>query len=455
MSDEPSPASTDVDPDLASAAGGGPDVEDREAPTLEMPVVRLGVPEEELLALLRALGVPHDEIEQAEADGTLVMLAIDHLALGQEIRYDVGAVAGQTGLTEEDVRHIWRSLGFPEPADDEVVFSDQDVLNMRAVAELMEAGIVRPDIAFAMTRVVGSSMARVASAIVDAVSAQAEDLQTEASVQPVLRAGGFLPMFPAILEQVWRRHLQAAARRKLLRGDIEEGQGQVVGFADLVGFTALSQQATDEELARVVDQFERLAYDVVVAGGGRVVKMIGDEVMFLVDDPVAAADIALGLADASRQTDELTDVRVGLALGPVLEREGDVFGATVNLASRATAIAYPGTVVVSPELRAVLTEHGDYAFRGLRPRSLKNIGRVALSVMRRADDRPTTIRDVIDDRRKQIREAVTERLSAIGVDLPGVEEPTIEEPPEGDPSDADAEQDEDVTPEADPADPDA
>ena len=108
---------------------------------------------------------------------------------------------------------------------------------------------------------------------------------------------------------------------------------------------------TDEELAEVVDQFERLAYDVVVAGGGRVVKMIGDEVMFLVDDPVVAAEIALGLAEASRDAAELSDVRVGMAVGPVIEREGDAFGATVNLASRATAIAYPGTVVVSPELR--------------------------------------------------------------------------------------------------------
>ena len=155
-------------------------------------------------------------------------------------------------------------------------------------------------------------------------------------------AGGFLPMFPAVLEQVWRRHLQVAARRRLLRGDAEDGPGQVVGFADLVGFTALAQQVTDEELAEVVDQFERLAYDVVVAGGGRVVKMIGDEVMFLVDDPVFAAEIALGLAEASRDAAELSDVRVGLAVGPVIEREGDAFGATVNLASRATAIAYPG-----------------------------------------------------------------------------------------------------------------
>ncbi|HEX4868592.1 MAG TPA: adenylate/guanylate cyclase domain-containing protein, partial [Acidimicrobiales bacterium] len=360
---------------------------------------------------------------RAEADGTLAILAIDRLALGQEICHDVTAAAELTGLSEDDVRHIWRSLGFPEPAEGEAAFSDEDVRNMRAVAELMEAGVVRPDIAFAMTRVLGSSMARVASAIVDAVSAQAEELeQSEVALDPAIRAGGFLPMFPDILEQVWRRHLQAAARRRLLRGDPEEGEGLVVGFADLVGFTALAQQASDEELAQVVDQFERLAYDVIIAGGGRVVKMIGDEVMFLVDDPVAAAEIALGIAEASRSSADLTDVRVGLAIGPVLEREGDAYGATVNLASRSTAIAYPGSVVVSPELRAVLAEHPDYAFRNLRPRSLKNIGRVSLSVLRRADDRPSSLRGAIDGRRRQVREVIVERLATIGVELPGAAE---------------------------------
>ena len=70
--------------------------------------------------------------------------------------------------------------------------------------------------------------------------------------------------------------------------------------------------------------------------------MIGDEVMFLVDDPVHAAEIALGLADASHDAAELSDVRVGMALGPVIEREGDAFGATVNLASRATVDRLPG-----------------------------------------------------------------------------------------------------------------
>ena len=217
-------------------------------------------------------------------------------------------------------------------------------------------------------------------------------------LEPIASRGRRLPAdLPRVLEQVWRRHLQAAARRRLLRGDPEDGPGLVVGFADLVGFTALAQQVSDEELAEVVDQFERLAYDVVVAGGGRVVKMIGDEVMFLVDDPVSAAEIALGLADASRDAAELSDVRVGLAVGPVIEREGDAFGATVNLASRATAIAYPGTVVVSPELRALLEDRPEYSLQehaAALPEEHRPGGAVGAAPCRR---RP--VHDPRDDRR--------------------------------------------------------
>ena len=378
-------------------------------------------PVQELVALLRAYGVPDDEIQQAQADNHLVLLAIDRLALGQDLRYDVAAACDGTGLPEDELRHIWRSLGFPDPKPGEQVFSDIDLGNLAAVADLMHSGVVSPEVTYGMTRVIGSSMARIASALIDAVSAQAE--QVEAAVvddqevaevlEPVASEdGGFLPMFPKVLEQVWRRHLQVAARRRLLRGDQEDGPGQIVGFADLVGFTALAQQVSDEELAEVVDQFERLAYDVVVAGGGRVVKMIGDEVMFLADDPVYAAEIALGLAEASRDAAELSDVRVGMAVGPVIEREGDAFGVTVNLASRATAIAYPGTVVVSPDLRALLEDLPAYSFRAMRPRFLKNIGRVSLSVLRHAEDAPSTIREAIDERRRVMREVVRERLAA-------------------------------------------
>jgi adenylate cyclase len=384
-------------------------------------------PTAELVALLRACGVPDLEVQQAQADGNLVLLAIDRLALGQDLAYDLDAACDGTGLPEEELRHIWRSLGFPEPQPGERIFSDVDLGNLAAVADLMHSGVVSPEVTYGMTRVIGSSMARVASALIDAVSARSEEVLTSVGegddaaevLEPIAsEAGGFLPMFPAVLEQVWRRHLQVAARRRLLRGDDQDGPGLVVGFADLVGFTALAQQVSDEELAEVVDQFERLAYDVVVAGGGRVVKMIGDEVMFLVDDVVMAAEIALGLADASRDAAELSDVRVGLALGPVIEREGDAYGATVNLASRATGIAYPGTVVVSPELRDALAEHPEFSLRSMRPRFLKHIGRVTLAVLRHADDAPSTIRETIDERRRQMREVVRERLAGRGADVP-------------------------------------
>jgi adenylate cyclase len=380
--------------------------------TLEVPAV----PADELVALLRALGVAPSEIHKAEDDGTLLLLAIDRLALDQELRHNITGVCELTGLSEDELRHLWRSLGFPEPHADEVLFSDTDVRIMRATGELINSGVVTPAITHGMTRVIGSSMARVASALIDAISAQAHEAalrnaDSEADLEHIAaQAGGVLPMFPEMLEQVWRRHLQVAARRRLLRGDPVGGVGLVVGFADLVGFTALAQQVSDAELAEVVDQFEQLAYDVVIAGGGRVVKMIGDEVMFLVEDPVAAAEIALGLADASRDAAQLSDVRVGLAVGPVLEREGDAYGATVNLASRATSISYPGTVVVSPELRALLEDNPDYEFKGMRPRFLKNIGRVSLAVLRRAGDGPASIREAIDERRKVMRDAVRDRL---------------------------------------------
>lgn len=396
-----------------------------------------GPPVDELVNLLRALGVSTTEIRQAQDDGMLVLLAIDKLALGQDLRYDLAAACEGTGLPEEELRHIWRSLGFPDPQPGEAIFSEVDLGNLAAVADLMHSGVVSPEVTYGMTRVIGSSMARVASALIDAVSSRTEEVLssvTEDEVTEVLEpiaseAGGFLPLFPKVLEQVWRRHLQAAARRRLLRGDPDDGPGLVVGFADLVGFTALAQQVSDEELAEVVDQFERLAYDVVVAGGGRVVKMIGDEVMFVVDDPVVAAEIALGLADASRDAAELSDVRVGMAIGPVIEREGDAYGVTVNLASRATAIAYPGTVLVSPELRAALEDRPEFSFKNMRPRFLKHIGRVSLSVLSHASDAPNTIRETIEERRRQMRDVVRERLAARSAATGGDDaEPGTDEP---------------------------
>ena len=130
----------------------------------------------------------------------------------------------------------------------------------------------------------------------------------------------------------------------------------------MVGFTLLSQHLTDEELAAVVRRFEDISHDIVTNARGRVVKMIGDEVMFVVDNVADAARIGLGLADAYADDDLLSDVRVGLAFGPVLLRDGDYFGPTVNLAHRIVNIGNPGTVLMSDEFHTALMEEAPDEF---------------------------------------------------------------------------------------------
>jgi len=184
-----------------------------------------------------------------------------------------------------------------------------------------------------------------------------------------------------------------------------------VGFADMVGFTLLSQHLSDDELASVVSRFEEISHDIVTASRGRVVKMIGDEVMFVVESVADAARIGLGLADAYADDDLLSDVRVGLSVGPVLLRDGDYFGPTVNFAHRITNIGNPGTVIMSDKFRLALSEEApdEFTAQPLRPRQLKDLGRVQLWWC----GRPGTENDgagAAADRRRNVR---WERLAEV------------------------------------------
>ncbi|TML63071.1 MAG: adenylate/guanylate cyclase domain-containing protein, partial [Actinobacteria bacterium] len=175
-----------------------------------------------------------------------------------------------------------------------------------------------------------------------------------------------MPDWDWLVAYVFHRQLLAALRRSDLWADPDrQASGTLcVGFADLVGFTALSQALDQQELAAVVSRFENLAYDTIGHLGGRVVKMIGDEVMFVADDVRVAAEIALMLAETYARDETISAVRVGLASGPVLAHEGDYFGPVVNLASRIVNIAYPGTVVAAEDVYEAL--QGDPAF-GWKP----------------------------------------------------------------------------------------
>jgi len=362
--------------------------------------------------LLEASGVPLEDIERAEADGTLGLLAIDQMILAdQGPRYTRAEVEARSGLGEEAAR-FWRALGLTDPPTNEVAFSDVDVEILQLVDEVLRLGLIDRDVALQMARVIGSSISRIAGAQIDAIETRVDEPTLEDGTEPaVLRARFLLPSMPRILEYTWRRHMHVAARRRMVREAGSSGATQVaVGFADLVGFTALSQQIDEHELAAVVDRFESTAYDIVGSLGGRVVKMIGDEVMFAVERIDLGAEIALSLAEAYHDDESLSDVRVGLAVGPALEREGDLFGPTVNLASRIVSIAYAGSVVVSGEIHDALMEDPGLRWRSLRSRHLKDIGRVQLWALRRAGEsgregpferarrRGSALRDMLSER---------------------------------------------------------
>jgi len=357
-------------------------------------------------ALLHDLGSTDEEIDRAAADDLLDLLVVDRLLVPSGHRMTRAEVSERTDIPVDVTRRFWRALGFLDVGADEPVFTDMDVEAVHIFQSMVAMGLVDLDSAVQMARVIGSSMARIAEAEA-APGSTPMLMETGDSIIDADRfasqAGASIPAMGRLLEYVWRRHLQAATRRAMLhraRGaEVGIRPIMAVGFADMVGFTMLSQHLGDEELAAVVARFEELAHDTVIALGGRVVKMIGDEVMFVVPTANGAAQIGLSLAEAYADDDLLSDVRVALAIGPVLVKDGDFYGPVVNLASRLVNVAHPGTVLVSDEFRDALGGEGvtDIDTRPLRTRTLKDLGRVQMWKLLRAGAEPGA------DRRRTMR----------------------------------------------------
>ena len=328
--------------------------------------------------MLDGLGLDPDVIEEAEEAGTAELLAIDGLVLPERGKLTLAELADKVGAEPEQIRLFWRALGFVEPVEDDPFFSKTDVRILKSLVELAEAGAIEPVIALQIARVLGQSMAQVATAVVDATEAQAAEAREgdggETRAGLALRASELLPFLSDAVEYTFRRHMRAAARRRVDLAMLVDGAGQVIGFADLVRFTELSLQLDDAELADVVGRFDVLVNQVVVKHEGRIVKMIGDAAMFTTVNPAGGARIALELADAVGADETLGGLRVGMAYGPVLARDGDLYGPVVNMASRLVGIGRAGAVNVSQELRVALARDPQYALRSLGTRRLRHIG---------------------------------------------------------------------------------
>jgi adenylate cyclase len=317
-------------------------------------------------------------------------------------------ISSKASVSLHSARKFWHALGFPNVEDEDTAFTEADRIALQSLAALVRDGVFDEPTALAMTRAVARTTDRLAvwqvQLMAEAIGELSRDAgsgdddagQDRTRAMPDLvtaRATGvkladIADDLEPLLVYSWRRHLTAAISRMVADSEPIKDQPGVmrsVGFADLVSFTRLVRRLSERELARVVQRFEALASDVVTAHGGRVIKTVGDEVLFVAIGAAPAAAIGLDLVQAMAEDDLLPDLRVGMASGRVLSRLGDVFGTTVNRASRLTAVARPGTVLVDDALAASLASMSGFEMSPLRRRTLPGIGPVTPWSLRRAD----------------------------------------------------------------------
>lgn len=320
--------------------------------------------------------------------GQPVQRQIERTLLGGDRRYNRVEVTEAAGVRLDRARKLWMAMGFAEVDDAERVFTDGDVEALRVWDGLVRTGLVAEADEASVARALSQPLSRLAEWQSQEVLARGRDLDTSPDQLAAL-AEGLLPVIEHLQSYVWRRHLAAATGRTLAWAVGEAShelsvQRCVVGFADIVGYTTTTRHAGTDELTALLEAFEKDATETIAAHHGRVVKTVGDEVLFVADEAADAAEIALHLADPARAGAGLPTLRVGLAMGQVLSRFGDVYGSVVNLAARLTALARPGTVLVDKELAEALRTDAGYTLRARRPAAVRGYHHLRSWSLRRA-----------------------------------------------------------------------
>ncbi len=305
-----------------------------------------------------------------------VARAMEAFLLGQEPSLTRVQVAERAGVPLDLAVTLWHQMGFPHHDDDDIAFAESDVEALRLSADLVEIGILPPDSQAALVRTWGRSYARLAEWQTTLLAGLAVEGGDPAATLTEL-ATDVLPRVEALQTYVWRRHLASAAQHLLTdTSSLTQHETQLsVCFVDIVGYTTQSRSLDGAELVAWVDRFEQDTTTLVVDHAGQVIKTIGDEVLFTVADPAAAVSIALALTARGEDPDDpFPAVRAGIAHGDVVRRLGDVFGSTVNAASRLTSSARPGTVLVDVGVHTALaaaTDESPWRWRRVRRVSAK------------------------------------------------------------------------------------
>ncbi len=313
-------------------------------------------------------------------------------------------LASEVGIPFEAARDRWRNLGFSAVGADVPAFTHSDLEALQLTQRLSDLGFVDTDDEAALVRTLGRSFARLAEWQIGLLARMIDiDAMDVDELRQVLDE--VVPAVESLQSYVWRRHTLSVASRLMLAVDRDdpESEGERladdetvvlgVGFADIVNYTRQSRSLSGKELSQLIDNFEARALEIVTAHEGRIIKTIGDEILFVADSPESIARIGLELVE-ERLRDDFPELRVGLAWGPALARLGDVLGPVVNVASRLTSTSRPGRVLVDRSLAEQLEDDEHFKLRRLRRTSVRGYRKLEpWSLRRPADEDPEITED--------------------------------------------------------------
>ncbi|GEB64665.1 adenylate/guanylate cyclase domain-containing protein [Sinomonas atrocyanea] len=321
---------------------------------------------------------------------------IEVLLLGGERTLKRREVAAAAGGSLYSARKLWRALGMPNFTDDDLAFTQAELEPLKVMPRLVREGKLTEEAAISVARAIGQMTDRM---VVWQVEALVEDMissqgmtDSEARVALLERLPDLVGPLEEMLVYSWHRQLAAGVQRLVVRAQAgldssEEGRdgteddaplplARAVGFADLVSYTSLSRRMNERTLAQLVQRFENRCSEIIAVGGGRLVKTIGDEVLYIAETPAAGAQIALALSKEFAEDEILPQCRVAMVWGRVLSRLGDIYGPTVNLAARLTAIAEPGQVLVDDVTAKALAGDERFVLEHREPEMVRGFGEI-------------------------------------------------------------------------------
>lgn len=316
----------------------------------------------ELIELLASHGATVKQMTEAIKIGELWELAIE-LVYGKSSQMSARELAQQAGVDLKVIEIIYRVSGVPVTDPDEPRFGPQDLELVCGLGDVAGGRFFQRDELGEILRVFGEAVGRIADAAVAMYQQGAYQRMLASGASELDRAkltiasASEAMVFPQLLTALIRHHISDAAER--LQATHVEGSPSerllAVGFVDIVGYSARASEVSMGELFDLVSGFENRSLDIVAASGGHTVKHLGDEVMFVANNAVAGATIAMDLVEAFGGEKEVVP-HGGVTFGPVVNRRGDYYGPVVNLASRIARQAVPGEILVSSDMATRLAD---------------------------------------------------------------------------------------------------